>query len=158
MLLVSRTRNIYNSTVVYIIYLSISSMCSCETHRQEGACGSLLSGRCAVAHARRRYPASFSQVYGRSTRMTSWLIYLSSLVPATSIYLSASSAVSSPLSVCCCVSYVAMIHSQSRVASDSTKHTLERESPVVVTMKVHPYSCNFWYLRCVTSYSFKRLQ
>ena len=135
--LVSRTRSIHSSTVVYLYDLPgicLSSMSSCEIHRQEGACGPLLGSRCGVAHARRRHPRLSLSCFTAVPRV--WRLisstYLSSFAPATSIYLSGSSAVSSPLSVCCCVSYVTIIHSQPRVASDSTKHTLEGKSPAVV--------------------------
>ena len=77
--------------------------------------------------------------YGRSTSVISHLprtydTVHSNLVPASTFL---SSALSSPPSVRCCVSCVAMIYTQPRVASDSTKHMLEGKSSVVEWITVH---------------------
>ena len=73
--------------------------------------------------------------YDRSTRMHDLSFNLSRtydtvrpyLVPASTCLCHVFAVVLSTLSVRCCVSYP---HSQTTVVSDSTKHTLERESPV----------------------------
>ena len=140
--LVARTRSIYSSTAVYLYHVSVTSLlCAPVRYAIRKAHGPLLGGRCAEAHARRRHPAShvlrpFYAYDLLSNLSRTYDRVRSYLVPA---YTCLCILLCRRLPVSCCVSYVAKTHSQPtsthcqpRVASDSTKHTLEHESPVVV--------------------------
>ena len=144
------------------LFYFVRIRCSCDLRRQEDSCGPLLGGF-AVAHARRWHPA-FLSCFTSVLRVRSMISYVVLLVRMRQFvrtwyhnlpvcHLSAV-VVSSLLFVCCCASYVAMMHSWSRVASDSTTRTLDVNRQLLAAwLALHIltpcviYSC---ILRCVT--------